>query len=263
MQARGFFLRSAIVVAVAVGVLVPTSGLCVQPPGGQGNPGVMPPDSKPYGMTYGDWGAAWWQWAFSFPFGQDPIDDPTGQYNMLRQRGQVWFLGGTWFSSPPVPVTRNVTVPADKALFFALANIWNDYPCPDPSFQPPPCPPPDEWSAEGDTVSKCLEAWLQEGAGIWLDPSHLQLSVQVDGRALQKLSQYRGTSKMVWFRADPSWVAGDPCVTGGPQQGVADGFWIMLAPLKVGSHTIRVTALNTATGYGLDFAYNITVVPEL
>ncbi len=29
--------------------------------GNAGNPGVIPPDAKAYGMTYGEWSAKWWQ----------------------------------------------------------------------------------------------------------------------------------------------------------------------------------------------------------
>ncbi len=27
------------------------------------NPGVLPPESHPFGKTYGEWSNAWWQWA--------------------------------------------------------------------------------------------------------------------------------------------------------------------------------------------------------
>ena len=31
------------------------------------SPYVFSPDSKPYGMTYGEWSVKWWQWIESIP----------------------------------------------------------------------------------------------------------------------------------------------------------------------------------------------------
>ena len=34
-------------------------------------PQIFPINSKPFGLTYGEWAARWWQWALSIPlFGQ-------------------------------------------------------------------------------------------------------------------------------------------------------------------------------------------------
>jgi hypothetical protein len=44
---------------------------------------------------------------------------------------------------------------------------------------------------------------------------------------------------MVMFSKDPSWLAFDPCLTGEPQPAVVAGYWLMLAPLTRGQHTIR------------------------
>ena len=34
---------------------------------------VFPANSKPYGLTYGDWTAKWWQWGYSVPKDQPCI----------------------------------------------------------------------------------------------------------------------------------------------------------------------------------------------
>jgi hypothetical protein len=46
-----------------------------KPVGNLGNPGVIPPQSKAHGMTYGEWSAKWWQWAYSLPVDQNPFFD--------------------------------------------------------------------------------------------------------------------------------------------------------------------------------------------
>src|SRR5438874_2855988 len=35
--------------------------------GGNPKPGIHPPNSKPYGLSYGEWSAQWWQWSLQIP----------------------------------------------------------------------------------------------------------------------------------------------------------------------------------------------------
>ncbi len=206
------------------------------------NPGVLPPQSNPNGMSYGNWGAEWWKWAYSFPVDANPITDPTGAIGTLRQSGPVWFLAGNFGGT----VERTITIPAGKAIFFPLYNIWNDYPCPDPNFQPAP--------------GQSLYDFLRIGAAGYIDPN-VVMAAEVDSVPLLNLFDYRGVSgpDVTPFTADPSWVALDPCVTGGPQVAVADGYWIMLKPLKPGQHTIHFTAEAWGGTFVLDVTYYITV----
>ena len=61
---------------------------------------VAPPNSKPYGKTYGEWAAAWGQWIEAIPFGVNPANDPDGSQGAINQSGPVWFLAGTFLSLP-------------------------------------------------------------------------------------------------------------------------------------------------------------------
>jgi hypothetical protein len=71
-------------------------------------------DSKPYGLTYGEWTARWWQWAYSIPKDVNPAYDDTGRYCTQGQSGPVWFLTGTYGH----PVDRYCTIPFGKAILF-------------------------------------------------------------------------------------------------------------------------------------------------
>ena len=86
------------------------------------NPGVIPPNAKAYGMTYGEWSAKWWQWAFSLPVDQNPFFDEGGNCTngANGQFGPVWFLTGVINVSGTA--VRDCTVPAGKALFFPIIN---------------------------------------------------------------------------------------------------------------------------------------------
>ena len=60
------------------------------------NIGVFPADSKPYGLTYGEWTARFWQLVHSIPKPDSPGADTTGKNCALKQTGPVWFLPGTF-----------------------------------------------------------------------------------------------------------------------------------------------------------------------
>src|SRR5262245_64614624 len=110
------------------------------------NPGVIPPHARAYGLSYAEWGAQWWRWAYSFPLAQFPPLQ-SGELDCgLGQSGSVWFLAGT---AGQGPVTRSCTIPAGKALFFSIISYLNDYPCPDPNFQPPPGVTLEDWLTDG------------------------------------------------------------------------------------------------------------------
>ena len=87
------------------------------------------------------------------------------------------------------------------------------------------------------------------------------LEVEVDGVALQGLFGYRGTSGLLTFTGDPSWVTLDSCITGSAQFGVSDGYWVMLAPLKPGAHTIHLLGGISAFGFEVNVIYSLTVTP--
>ena len=37
------------------------------------NPGILPPNQPAYGKSYGEWAAAWWNWALSGPDGNNVL----------------------------------------------------------------------------------------------------------------------------------------------------------------------------------------------
>ena len=50
---------------------------------------VFPADSKPYGLTYDEWTAKWWQWGYSIPKDINPAYDDTGKNCAQKQNGPV------------------------------------------------------------------------------------------------------------------------------------------------------------------------------
>src|SRR5262249_56211141 len=90
-------------------------GAAQQDPRATRTPGVLPPQSHPFGMTYGQWEGAFWRWAFSLPADHHPLTDTAPA--STGQSGHVWFLGGTLAPTPgparPLipPATPHLTLP--------------------------------------------------------------------------------------------------------------------------------------------------------
>ena len=57
--------------------------------GDDGNPGVFPPHSHPYGKNYGEWAVKWWQWVLSIPADRNPLTDTNGAFAGEAQRASV------------------------------------------------------------------------------------------------------------------------------------------------------------------------------
>jgi hypothetical protein len=196
----------------------------------QGNPGISPPQSHPYGQSYSQWAAAWWQWAYSIPADQNPITDTTGEFSQIGQAGPVFFLAGSYGG----PTVRECTVPAGKGLLFPLLNYsWVQFPT-DPPF----------------TIDE-----LRDIIGPLVD--NPTLTCEVDGQTIQNLLNYREQSSVFSVTVpegnllglDPGTYA--PCVD--------DGYYLMLAPLSRGQHTIHFTAETAGQEFSLDVTYHLTI----
>ena len=85
---------------------------------------IVPIKSHPFGNTYGEWAAKWWQWALGTPARINPLFDATGEFCDAGQKGPVWFLASTlgYSGGEYGPVERDCTVPFGKSLFFPIIN---------------------------------------------------------------------------------------------------------------------------------------------
>ncbi|MBI4582112.1 MAG: hypothetical protein HY718_20615 [Planctomycetes bacterium] len=180
------------------------------------NPGVIPPNASAYGKTYAEWGAKWWEWVLAIPWGDSPLADDDGSSCGVGQSGQVWFLAGSWVGA----VTRTCTVPAGKAVFFPILNVL---------YSPIVGDPDDE-----ATLMDLATAYFT-------DENAATLVCEVDGVRLQNLDRYLVGAFRFDLSIPPGGLLGnDEVVTG---YGVVNGFYIMLAPLSVGTHTIHFYGL--------------------
>jgi hypothetical protein len=193
-----------------------------------------------YGNTYGEWSAAWWQWALSIPAANSPISDSTGANCTQQQSGPVFYLAGTAGGS----VTRSCTVPAGKSLFFPILNsLWG--------------------ASVGDCDPTnpgvpCNLATLRKSAADAMDPVTLQ--AVIDGKPVKDLDQQRVQSPAltITYPADNGAGVG----AGSYALNVSDGYWVLLAPLSIGKHSIYFKGIFTGgpfQGFVVEVTYNLTV----
>lgn len=218
------FARPLACIATIIALALASTSLAGNP-----NPGVLPPNSKPYGHTYSEWAAAWWQWALETPADQNPVTDETGEFCDVNQQGRVWFLAGNFGGT----TVRTCTVPLGKALFIPLANTaWIQFP-EDPPFS--------------------VEELREIIRPFWDDAL---LTCEIDGVSLRNLDGYREDSAVFDVDFPEGNVYGlDP---GNYSPCVDNGYYLMLAPLKRGQHTIHFTA-QASGGFSLDVTYHLTV----
>jgi len=206
--------RTMLIFIVTVGIIVITSILhYVHAQANSVNTNetlVLPTDSKPYGLTYGEWTAKSWQWAYSVPKNVNPSYDDSGSYCSEGQNGPVWFLTGSYKHQ----VDRYCNIPAGKSVLFTILNS-------ECSFAEFP-----NLKTEQD-LRKCAKE---------MQDSVIPIQAIVDGVSVNGLDRYRVQSPLFNFTLGRNNILGLPAQT--TTQAVSDGNWVFLKPLTFGEHVI-------------------------
>jgi hypothetical protein len=232
---RGSLLAPILVSAT---VCVALAQLPAPPQSAKGQAGVFPAQSHPYGASYTQWSERWWQWLLAQPVeGHPSVDSP--DFDVASgQSGHVWFL-----AAPSGTVERSCTIPVGTSLFVTvIASEWSDL--------------------EGFPTE-------QDQRDIAVDfADHMRnFYCTLDGVPVSNLADYRFESSQFSFSAPSPWIFGD---IGGEGTAVADGYYVCLHPLPVGTHVLRFggevhysIADGDAFDYeaSIDMTYNLTVAP--
>jgi len=207
--------------------------------GSNGNPGVIPLNASPRGMTYAEWSAEYWRWQLELPLSAIPPSCPDPPD--LGQSGNVWFL---------LSSVCDFTIPPGTALFFGLISVE--------------CSSLEEGSYleggfHGDTAEEqrtCAKFWTDH---IVVD----SLFAEIDGVPMKNLELYRFVSPQFEFEAPTPWIGGP---VGGKGTAVADGYYLFLHPLPKGTHTLRfggAAHLSVAEGDPIDLDFTIVSSPRV
>jgi hypothetical protein len=194
-----------------------------------------------------EWSAEWWQYILSTPQNPNPLLDTTGGYCTIVQHGPVWFLQGTIPEAGSV--IRTCSIPEGKALFFPLLNTVDINTAAQPVA---------ELRAE---IAGCLDAATN-------------ISLMVDGQVIPSRelmrSRVRSVPFAVVFPAD-GLPTNPPVPAAIYSPAVDDGYYVMLRPLPVGTHTLHFTGASPGCDYpptgfhvdpwSVDVTYQLTIVP--
>jgi hypothetical protein len=208
------------------------------------NPMLFPKDARPYGRPMSRWAELTWSYIYGIAPDQNPFFDTTGEHCAVDQHGPVWFLPAVPGSSLGNNVTRTCTIPRGRAIMLQMSSAINDYPCPDPTFQPAP--------------GQSLYDFLYDVISPLFD-NVTGFTVTLDGVNIQDPLSYRFFSPDVFnFKPDPAMVAFDSCVTVKHMKGVVDGFYLLFKPMTPGQHTIVLVG-HDMEGVAVTLTENLTI----
>jgi len=196
---------------------------------------VLSPVSKPYGKTYGEWGGGWQQWAFYTTTENCPVTDNTGEHALVAQSRPVYYLAGTFGENPdtpwaaPNPVIRRVNIPPGVGLCLPINNWGLIYP---------------EDMLPGQTEAEAIVTMYEWLNSVYDNMPAENLLCEVEGVAVPC---YRSQSQPFQIYVPAVNVQNDLMAfywhytyAEGWHLATSDGYYVMLAPLAAGRHTIHM-----------------------
>ena len=180
-------------------------------------PSLVPAgDSRLHGKTYAQWAAAWWKWGLELPMTNStgaihPWKDSPRFDVAADQTSEVWFL-----TAPFGAVRRSCVIPSGKALFFQLFGVESS------SIEAPPF-----YGATADDQSAIAQYWADH---------IVDLFCEIDGVPLSSIAAQRVQSPQINISVPAPWILG---AAGGKGTSSGDGYFVFLAPLAPGQHTLH------------------------
>jgi len=202
----------------------------------------------PYGISYPEWTARFWQWFASIPDPGPsgplhPMRDPTGERCGVSQSGPVWFLTGGLISQK---TERTCLIPAGKAILVPYINVECN---------------------TGEDRSLTTKEALLDCARTGNDGVENITGSFYDGHQQMQFpsgSKYRIPSSI--FNITFPDMSVFPPAEKGTYPAASDGYWIFLKPLATGNYTLTAGATqvvppsqNPSGKIFFDFTYHLVV----
>jgi hypothetical protein len=197
---------------------------------------------------YANLTALWWQWVSAQPAvdlngtNTHPVLDSTGQYAAVDQENGIgpgnkfFFLTGTFGGD----VTRTVTVPAGKALFFPILNVEADNAV---------APPTDYKVPKLKALAKAsIDSVTSTYARLNGVP------VEIFRKQSPVFDYTLPDENSIYDYFD---LVG-PQFEGRVKPAVGDGYWAYIAPLRPGRYILEFGAA-TSLGFSLNVTYVLTI----
>jgi hypothetical protein len=165
--------------------------------------GILPPTETFCGLSYGQWAARWCNWLFSD----------------MEQNGPVSFLRGNMDCEPPVVITgaESLSLRRNIAIFFPIICSFITE---------------RDFSEEEDLA---IERHIRR------QQTHTSLlKLSIDEMKISNLRRFFATShKFVLEMSEDSILRHYSESTPQKCEAVVSGYWIMLMPLSLGTHSIK------------------------
>lgn len=190
------------------------------------------PQSRPYGLSYGQWTVRWWQWLASIPSEANPAIDSTGTNSSENQIDPyVWFLAGTVGGKKAL---RKSTCSPGKSILFPVIN-YEINPLEKPNLR---------------TKSEMIKHVKEDEDDI------INLEARIDGLPIPI---FRVASDPPFFILNIVKNNTLDVKGGGITQATADGYWVFLKSLPVGEHEIYFSGSCSAGSRNVEVTHNLTV----
>jgi hypothetical protein len=214
---------------------------------------VYPPHSTVEGKTLEEWSAEWWKWAYRLPADRHPFFDETGTNAYAEQPDPVFYLVGV--NNRSNTAARAVSILEQTYLFFPVINFQSFSEGQDPwgTIKEEIC--------NGDLeIATCVTALSGS-----LDDQPFTNLLYTTGQPVTNLFDHleRSPEFAVWMPLTNNIVQyWGFNFTGFADPSVADGYWLMLAPLPPGQHVLHFWgAVGAPFNFSTDVTYSITVQP--
>ncbi|HME31928.1 MAG TPA: hypothetical protein VKG65_04170 [Terriglobales bacterium] len=246
----------------------------------------LPPQSHPYGETYSEWAASWWQWGRAVPLYDssgksiNPLADNFADCS-IDQSGHVWFLangpGAFVVDQNGNPIAKTCTVPPGRAILVnVISNAYIAYATDrtlDDVMAPHTPTVVQQCTTYGVQSPQCVTA-AEEAS---FDAGNItSVTMTVDGAPIPNFqSQFLTESPVFQLTASDIpqlslWLE-NPSPSGGPNNlegsgysalpytSVAKGWFVMLHPLSKGKHELHWEVYRNGTTPFRIRTYDITI----
>jgi hypothetical protein len=192
-------------------------------------------DSRPYGLTYGQWTVEWWRWFLSTPKSMNPVVDESGKFASVNQPiKHVWFLAGKVGSEHKSIPKRFCKIPASRSILFPVINC---------EVNPLEYP---ELTTERDLIER-----------VTADENTIILKECIVDGNLVPVQRVKSDPDVFEVQIDEDNAYG--VEGGGRTLAAADGYWVFLRPLPIGEHNIsfRGSCENGKLNSGANYHFEI------
>jgi len=165
---------------------------------------IYQPNSKPLGLSLGDWSEIWWQWLLPIPKSINPTTDLTGKYASVGQADpRVYFLCQTVEGAKEQP-RRHISLRKGACVFMPILNWISDF------------------YEHGRSEEELIQTAAQRIDAIG------NLKFSLDGREIQGLERYRFRSNFFIVELPKYNILDLPP---GKARFISDGYWVFTEPI--------------------------------